>query len=131
MTPDFTLVSPGSSIELAAGIAAQTNAQSLPVGSFGIYSGLVTRDQIERAMSSGAADTTIGTIVTDSYEHVHPDHPLELVLYRLAKNPGLLPVVSRRQVNRIEGIITRRSVSKFLQSQFEGPTDRGDQRAVE
>ena len=130
MTPDFTLISPDSSIQLAAEIAAQTNAQSLPVGSSGVYSGLVTRDQIECAMSSGAADTTIRTIVTDSYQHVYPDHPLELVLCRLAKNPGLLPVVSRRQVNRVEGMITRRSVLQFLQGQFEGPTDSRRSRGL-
>ncbi len=56
MTREFTLVSPDSSIQLASGIAAKTNAQSLPVGSNGVYSGLVTRDQIESALKSGAAN---------------------------------------------------------------------------
>jgi chloride channel protein, CIC family len=119
MTRDFTLVSPDSSVQLASGIASQTNAQSLPVGSDGIYLGLVTRGQIERALSSGAANAVIASIVTDDCAHVHPDHPLELVLDRLAKNPGLLPVVSRSQTNRIEGMITPETVTQFVQKELD------------
>jgi CBS domain-containing protein len=119
MTRDFTLVSPDNSILLASGIAAQANAQSLPVGSDGIYLGLVTRGQIERALSSCAANASIGSIVTDDCAHVHPDHPLELVLDRLAKNPGLLPVVSRSQANRVEGMITPETVIQFVQKELD------------
>jgi hypothetical protein len=46
---------------------------------------------------------------------VHPDHPLELALERLKKNPGLLPVLSRNQVHRVEGVITPDSLMEFLQ----------------
>jgi CIC family chloride channel protein len=119
MTRDFTLVSPDSSVQLASGIASQTNAQSFPVGSDGIYLGLVTRGQIERALSSGAANAAIASIVTDDCTHVHPDHPLELVLDRLAKSPGLLPVVSRSQTNRIEGMITPETVIQFVQKELD------------
>jgi len=119
MTQNFTLVSPDSSVQLASGIASQANAQSLPVGSDGIYLGLVTRDQLERALSSGAANASIASIVTDDCAHVHPDHPLELVLDRLAKNPGLLPVVSRSQTNRVEGMITPETVIQFVQKELD------------
>ena len=54
--------------------------RSASVGSNGVYSGLVTRDQIERALKSGAANDAIGTIATDNCAHVHPDHPFDLVL---------------------------------------------------
>jgi len=125
MTREFTLVSPESSIQLASAIVAETNAQSLPVGNNGACLGLVTRDQIERALKSGAANDVIGTIVTDNCAHVHPDHPFDLVLDRLAKNPGLLPVVSRNQMNHVEGVITPQSVVQFLQREFEAPTGSG------
>jgi predicted transcriptional regulator len=129
MTQEFTLVSPDSSIQLASGIVVKTNAESLPIGSNGVFSGLVTRDQIERALTSGAANDAVGTIVTDNCAHVHPDHPFDLVLDRLARNPGLLPVVSRIQVNRLEGVITPQSVLQFLQREFEGSTDVVELRA--
>ena len=38
------------------------------------------------------------------WEHAHPDHPLELALERLKQNPGILPVLSRSRVHRIEGV---------------------------
>ena len=121
MTRDFTLVSPDSSVQLASGIASQTNAQSLPVGSDGIYLGLVTRDQIEHALSSGGANASIGSIATGKCERVHPDHPLELVMDRLAMNPGLLPVVSRDKNDRLEGLITSETVIQFVQKELNRP----------
>ncbi len=124
MTRDFKMVPPDSPIEEAARIAVLSDAQSLLVGSDGIYSGLVTRDQIESALYSGAAKAPITTIVTNNYAHVHPDHPLERVLERLAKNPGLLPVVSRSQVNRVEGVITPQTLVQFVQENWK------DQRTV-
>ena len=121
MTQDFTLVSPDSSIQLASEIASQTNAEGFPVGSDGIYVGLVTRGQIERALSSGGANASIGSIATGDCERVHPDHPLELVMDRLAKNPGLLPVVSRDQTDRLEGLITSETVIQFVQKELNRP----------
>jgi CBS domain-containing protein len=121
MTRDFALVSPDSSVQLASGIASQTKAESLPVGSDGIYLGLVTRGQIESALSSGAANVSIGSIVTGDCARVHPDHPLELVLDRLARNPGLLPVVSRDQMGRVEGMITPKTVIQFVQKELDRP----------
>lgn len=119
MTREFTLISPANSIQQAAEIAAQSDAKSFLVGGEGVYSGLVTREQIERQLKSGAGDAPITTIVTDNYAHAHPDHPLELVLQRLAKNPGLLPVVSRSEMKRVEGVITPQSLVRFVQENWE------------
>jgi len=126
MTRDFSLVPPHSSIQQASVIAAQTDAQSVLVGSNGLYSGLVTRDRIERALHSGAAEAPITTIATDNCAHAHPDQPLELLLDRLAKNPGLLPVVSRSQVDRVEGVITPQTLVQFVQEKMGGPKESGE-----
>jgi len=126
MTRDFSLVPPHSSIQQASVIAAQTDAQSVLVGSNGLYSGLVTRDKIESALHSGAAEAPITTIATDNCAHAHPDQPLELLLDRLAKNPGLLPVVSRSQVNRVEGVITPQTLVQFVREKMGGPKDSGE-----
>jgi CIC family chloride channel protein len=42
--------------------------------------------------------------------HVHPDHPLDLVIERLALADGTLPVVDRRDVSRVIGVITPESL---------------------
>jgi hypothetical protein len=48
------------------------------------------------------------------------------LLDRLAKNPGLLPVVSRSQVNRVEGVITPQTLVQFVQEKMVGPKDSGE-----
>jgi len=115
MTRDFTFLPPDISIEAAARVAAPTGAGCFLVGTSGGYSGLVTRDRIEEALGSGAAEAPIATIVTKDHAHVHPDQSLELVLDRLAKSPGLLPVVSRSQVSHVEGVITPQTLIQFVQ----------------
>ena len=124
MTREFKLVSPDTTMQQATLIAAKADTPSLLVGRDGIYFGLVTRDHIEHALKSGAAEDPISTIVSDNHAHVHPDHSLERVLDRLAKNPGLLPVVSRSQVNRVEGVITPQTLVQFVQENWK------DQRTV-
>ena len=44
--------------------------------------------------------------VISEYGHVHPDHSLEVVIDRLGKSPGLLPVVSRADTQKVVGVIT-------------------------
>ncbi len=124
MTREFTLIPPDRAIQQAAVDTAKTDTHSFLVGSDGVYSGLVTREQIESALKSGDGEAPIQTIVSDNCAHTHPDHPLELVLDRLAKNPGLLPVVSRSQVNRVEGVITPQTLVQFVQENWK------DQRTV-
>ena len=44
---------------------------------------------------------------------MHPDHPLELALERFRQNPGLLPVLSRSDTLRVEGVITLETIMQF------------------
>ncbi len=113
MTRDFTLVPPDASVETALQAFAGTDAQALLVGKDGTYSGLVSRAQIDQAMRSGMTNATLAVLTRD-FEHVHPDHRLELVLERLGKNPGILPVVSRNDVHHIQGIVTPQTIMQFL-----------------
>ena len=77
-----------------------------------------------------AAPLTV--LLTRNFAHVHPDHSLELVLERLSRNPGLLPVVSRSEVHHVEGTITPQGIVEFLQkiwdAQEASPTPNGEVR---
>jgi len=42
--------------------------------------------------------------------HVHPDHTLDVVLERLGRARGVLPVVDRADTGRVIGVITRDSI---------------------
>jgi CIC family chloride channel protein len=120
MSRDFLIFPPGTSAGDAMDKLRQAGLDALLVGDDGMYSGLVTRDRIEQALQSGATDARVGSLLVTDYAHAHPDHPLEVVLERLSKNPGLLPVVSRRQVREVLGIVTPQSVMQFLQKSWDG-----------
>jgi CBS domain-containing protein len=48
--------------------------------------------------------------VDGAFVHAHPDHPIDVVLERLWQSGGLLPVVSRSEVRRVQGVITPSSL---------------------
>jgi CBS domain-containing protein len=85
------------------------------------FLGLVTRVQIESTLSSGTANASTGSILTGDGEGVHADHPLEPVMNRLAKNPGLLPVVNRDKADLPKGLITSETVIRFVQKELNTP----------
>ena len=67
---------------------------------------------IERELAAGAASKPIGELVSArNFPHVHADQPLDLALNRMGTSGlELLPVVSRANVHKLEGIITLRDV---------------------
>jgi chloride channel protein, CIC family len=115
MSRDFPMIPPGASAASALEAMQQSGLQAHLVGSDGLVEGLVTRNRIEKAISSDAGGDPVNGLMIIEFAHAHPDHPIELVLDRLGKNPGLLPVVSRRQVREVVGIVTPQSVMQFLQ----------------
>jgi chloride channel protein, CIC family len=120
MTRDFDFLSPHLSVTDALPILANSDARAFLVGSDGSSLGLVTRERIEQAMQSGMGNAAVSVILTRDFEHVHPDHPIELVMERLAKSPGLLPVVSRSDEHRVQGVVTPESILQFLQKSPNG-----------
>jgi len=70
--------------------------------------GVVSRSTIERELAAGAASKPIGELVdARNLPHVHADQPLDLALHRMGESGlELLPVVSRANVHKLEGIIT-------------------------
>ncbi|MFQ5663487.1 MAG: chloride channel protein [Terriglobia bacterium] len=78
--------------------------------------GLVTMERLEKALGSGERERPVAELsVWEDSAHAHPDQPLELALERLSQTPGVLPVVSRSDVRRLEGVISLESVLKALQ----------------
>ncbi len=73
--------------------------------------GLVNVPTLEREAAEGAAKP-LGQLVVDLvFPHVHPDQGLDLALERMGANHiDILPVVSRADVHKLEGIVTLRDV---------------------
>ncbi len=112
---DIMFIPPESSVESAGKVTGENGTQCLMVGNREKLHGLVTRDDIKQAIREGRAADPVASILVHNWEHVHPDHPIELALRRLKKNPGLLPVLSRSQIERVEGVITQETLTEFLQ----------------
>jgi len=93
--------------------------------------GIITLAKLERELAEGAADKRLGELVDASaFPHAHPDQTLDLVLERMgAARLELLPVVSRADIHKLEGVITLRDV---LNSFGVGPHDPTDtpQRSI-
>ena len=65
-------------------------------------------------MQAGRGAELIEALAETSFHHAHPDHPADVVLERLADSDGLLPVISRENVRRVEGVITLDDVMRAL-----------------
>jgi CIC family chloride channel protein len=90
-----------------------------PVVDAGGLLGMVTRAQLEEALVQGREHHAIGELLppldprgrltAESFPHVHPDHPLDTAMRRLAQS-GLdaLPVVSRSNTRELVGGLSRR-----------------------
>lgn len=76
--------------------------------------GLLRPERVAEAIQAGRGSETVETVTDVSFPHAHPDHPVDMVLERLADGEGLLPVVSRDDVRHVEGVITPDDVVRVL-----------------
>ena len=110
--PDF--ISAESTIAEAWQHASANDAVAFLVGSPDGLVGTVTRDALSEAMMAQRAAEPVTEIVEEAVVHVHADHSVDVVLERFPQGPGLLPVVSRADARRVEGVITIGSIVQFL-----------------
>ena len=106
MRRDMALFNPQSSVDAALTRFAAESRSAVLVGTATRVEGVVTIDELVAASSEGRGSLPIQSVTDGDFIHVHPDHPLDLVIERLAETPGILPVVSREDTRRVEGIIT-------------------------
>jgi CBS domain-containing protein len=84
--------------------------------------GVINALDLERAMRGGSADKRLGELVDGrAFPHVHLDHSLYWALERMgAAKLDLLPVVSRNNINNLEGVV---SLTGVLQAYGVSPED--------
>jgi CIC family chloride channel protein len=73
--------------------------------------GVINRSRLEQAATDDG-DKKLGQILNAlEFPHVHVDQGLDLALERMGTNHlEILPVVSRADVHKLEGIVTLRDV---------------------
>ena len=84
--------------------------------------GVISLEKLEREIAEGAAAKRLGELVdARAFPHVHADQTLDLALERMGTaRLEVLPVVSRADIHKLEGVITLRDV---LNSFGVGPHD--------
>src|SRR5215510_10899288 len=110
-TPELTLeasMSPGSAMRLMN----ERRVHQLPVAEGGKFLGMLSKVELE---ASRPDTTEVGALLGNShFPHVHPDHTLDIALHRMgSSNLQELPVVSRRDIHKLEGIVALEDVLRL------------------
>jgi CIC family chloride channel protein len=114
MTRNFELVPEDTLIQEAMRIMSARNARCILAGRDNTFYGSVTSSDIESAVQSGKGHDPIASIAITRPNHVHPDHSFDIVVQRLRTSGGTLPVISRHDVHKIEGVITPEALLQFV-----------------
>ncbi len=74
--------------------------------------GVINLSTLAREIAGGSDKQQLGELLGGAVlPHVHPDQGLDLALERMGANQlDILPVVSRADVHKLEGIVTLRDV---------------------
>jgi CIC family chloride channel protein len=91
--------------EAAADLDATGDSARL-VGHARQLDGLVTAAQLREAIGRGGGGEPVGSLANHEPVHAHPDHPLAIVIERLAHSDGIVPIVSRDNTKTVLGVIT-------------------------
>jgi chloride channel protein, CIC family len=77
--------------------------------------GMVSLRTLQKAIAdSGASGTLKESVDSGEFPHLHVDHPLSVALERMgATHLDVLPVVSRADIHKLEGIVTLQEVLNF------------------
>jgi CIC family chloride channel protein len=101
------------SVDAALEILRMNGQAGSVVGTLEHMLGVVNVEQLAHVSEGGRGHETVESVLGQTFVHVHPDHPLDVVLERLAESPELLPVVGRAAVRRVEGVITPDSIARI------------------
>jgi CIC family chloride channel protein len=81
----------------------------------GALTGLVTFNDLKRALSGGQGQYPVAQIANQQLVHAHPDHTLDRVILKLGrKGVSQLPVIGRKDLTKLLGIITMHDVAEAL-----------------
>ena len=110
MQPALPFIDPNMPVDDAWQWAADHRAPMYLVGSDGHLVGWVSHADLDGWHGSAHGGEAIGSMAKPPHVHVHPDQPLDVVLERWLESGGVLPVLSRTDTTRVEGVITRDSI---------------------
>jgi chloride channel protein, CIC family len=109
MQPASEFVEATMTVETAAETVKSSAFRAWPVMSTAGVIGVLSHKALQKALATGDARLPVLQLLgtPPDFPHVHADHPLSLALERMgAMQLDVLPVVSRANVNHLEGVVT-------------------------
>ena len=106
MHREVKFLSPDQSLEDVWQWARTDTATAYLIGTDDRLQGIVRRGALGVSWADGRREERLSALMERDVVHVHPDHPLDVVLDRLVTSGGFLVVVSRTDSARVEGIVT-------------------------
>jgi chloride channel protein, CIC family len=89
--------------------------QAWPVSDASGVVAMVSLSRLQKALTEGTTEQQLSEILkADEFPHVHMDHSLAMALDRMgASQLDVLPVVSRANVHKLEGVVTLQDVLRL------------------
>jgi CIC family chloride channel protein len=129
MQPPQEILSPQLQISEAAARVRPHNLDAYPVSNGDGFMGMVRKWELESAIARGRGSDRLADVIggADKFPHVHPDHSVALALERMGTSGhSVLPVVSRANVRRLEGVVTLEDILEAF-GLAHAPEDAGAQ----
>ncbi|MGE0450455.1 MAG: chloride channel protein [Vicinamibacterales bacterium] len=114
MTPDPLLLPGSLPISSAADSLAAAGLDRALVGERKRLIGTVGLAEAKAACEAGFGSASVDSIARPTRAHVHPDHRMDVMLERWRAADGLLPVLARDDVSRVEGVISLGDITRRL-----------------
>ncbi|HVT48719.1 MAG TPA: chloride channel protein [Vicinamibacterales bacterium] len=125
MRTDPGLLDPAMTIADAAERCARDRSAACLVGVGRRLAGTVSAESLAAAVTAGRGTEPLSALVDTApadFVHVHPDHPIEIVFERFGQSGGVLPVVSRTDARRVDGVIALDDLVAFGRPRRPGPS---------
>ncbi len=108
--PDGPILESDATVAAALAIAEQSKQDIFLVRQHPTGWASMNRDLLQRLAGEGKAEMTLGSVLpVGRLPHLHPDYPLEMALRYVYQTP-LVPVVSRADFRKLEGVISSEAV---------------------
>lgn len=121
MHPARTILNASDKAISALPMLNREDLPALPViGQRGLL-GMISLDQLEQAVQTGQGEMLLGDLLAlldshspltaENFPHVHDDHPLDVVMRRMAETGlKILPIVSRSNLRELKGTVSLKDI---------------------
>jgi CIC family chloride channel protein len=114
MSADMRFIDGEMSVTDAAAWLSESGDQAALIGNADTFKGIVGRDRLREAVDAGRGDAPVTAVIETPGLHAHPDHPLAVVVERLAHSEGIIPIVSRTDATSVLGVVTVEGIMRGL-----------------